>query len=135
MIELALNKNNEGTFQKEIAKSQEISFKYLDQIISTLKSSGLIINVAGRKSGYRITKSADKITIYDIYKAFNSDLKIIDCLGEDYSCKKENQCAAMGFWHGLNERIILYMQSTTLEDLAQEQANINQNNEEITFHI
>ena len=71
VLELALNAEREGgTFQKEIAESQDVSVKYLDHIIASLKKAGLIHNVGGKKSGYVLTKSPHEISIYDVYSAF-----------------------------------------------------------------
>ncbi len=81
MLELALNENRgNGTLQKEIAENQDVSIKYLDHIIADLKAAGLIVNVAGKKSGYRLTRSSKQISVYDIYSAFDDELAIIDCL-------------------------------------------------------
>ena len=81
ILELALNADMEGgTFQKDIAKNQDVSVKYLDHIISSLKKAELVSNVGGKKSGYELTRSANDINIYDVYAAFEDDLAIIDCL-------------------------------------------------------
>ena len=135
MIELALNENQEGTYQKDIAKKQEISFKYLDQIISALKSEDLISTVGGKKSGYKLNREPKNISMYDIFKAFNSNLEIIECLSNEEECLKERRCAARNFWHGLNDKIIEYMQSFTLDKLALEQKKINESSQEITYNI
>ncbi|VAW24678.1 hypothetical protein MNBD_BACTEROID01-450 [hydrothermal vent metagenome] len=125
MVELAMQKNNKGIFQKEISKNQGISIKYLDQIISSLKAAGLIKNAGGKKSGYLLTRKPGEISVYDIYKAFESDLRIIDCLGSNSTCSREYQCAAQGFWTGLNDQIINYLESETLDNLAARQDEIN----------
>ncbi len=127
MVELALEKNRKGIFQKEISKNQDISIKYLDQIIASLKAAGLIENAAGRKSGYLLSRKPEAISVYDIYKAFESDLRIIDCLGSNSTCNKESQCAGQEFWTGLNEHIINYLKSETLDHLAAKQEEINKN--------
>jgi len=67
MIEIALNENQSGVLQKDIAKNQQLSEKYLDQIIASLKVSGLIVNAGGKKSGYILNKPLSEIKIYDIY--------------------------------------------------------------------
>jgi len=136
MIELAINnKKKEGIYQKDISKNQDISFKYLDQIISGLKSSGLITSVAGKKSGYRLAKDPDKITAYDIYTAFNPELAVIECLIDEEVCIKSQKCAAKNFWQGLNANIIKYLNSVTVEDLAKQQVELNQQRQELTFQI
>ena len=70
MLELALKSDKEeGTLQKEIAENQDVSLKYLDHIIASLKSAGLIVNAGGKKSGYRLNRPAEEISIYDVYSA------------------------------------------------------------------
>jgi len=128
MVELALEKNQRGIFQKEISKNQGISIKYLDQIISLLKASGLIQNAGGRKSGYLLTRKPEEISVYDIYKAFESDLRIIESLGSNSTCCRGHQCAAQEFWAGLNDHIINYLKSETLDNLAAKQEKIDKNN-------
>ena len=125
MIELAMNWNGNGVFQKEISKRQEISIKYLDQIIAGLKASGLIQNVDGRKSGYRLVKNPENINVYDIYKAFESKLLVIDCLSEKGICNRDRTCASRNFWYGLNIHIIDYLESTNLKELADKQKELN----------
>ena len=120
VFELALNVNKEGgTLQKEIAESQHVSIKYLDQIISSLKKAGLIINVGGKKSGYVLARPANKITVYDVYSAFEDNLAIIDCLLTDGECPKKGNCVMKDYWCELNETIRNSMQSMNVELMAE----------------
>ena len=135
MIELAMNANDSGVYQKEISERQEISFKYLDQIIASLKASGLIVNSEGRMSGYVLTMDAEKINVYDVYKAFQHELMIIDCLKGEGNCSREGKCATRDFWDGLNKLIVEYLESTSLNDLAQKQVAINERESESMFYI
>ena len=135
MIELAMNGNESGVYQKEISERQEISFKYLDQIIASLKASGLIVNSGGRMSGYVLTRDAEKINVYDVYKAFQHELMIIDCLKGEGNCNREGKCATREFWGGLNDLIVDYLESTNLKDLAEKQEAINQRKSESMFYI
>ena len=135
MIELAIHGNGEGVLQKEISERQEISFKYLDQIINSLKVSGLIANADGRMSGYTITKDPAKISVYDIYKAFEHELTIIDCLAGEGICKRDRLCAAREFWNDLNNLIVEYLKSIKLKELSQKQEKINESEAANMFHI
>ena len=120
VLELALNEEKEGgTYQKEIAETQDVSIKYLDHIISSLKKAGLISNVGGKKSGYALAKPAREITIYDVYAAFEDDLAIIDCLLSNGQCPRKGQCAMKDYWCDLNETIRKNMQSMNMEILAE----------------
>src|SRR5690554_4558994 len=75
MIEIARETNEQGILQKEIARRQDLSNKYLDQIILGLKLADLIMNVHGKKSGYILARPAEEITLFDIYQAFEPDRK------------------------------------------------------------
>ncbi len=80
MLELTLNADREeGTLQKEIAENQEVSVKYLDHIIADLKAAGLVVNVGGKKSGYRSEKSVN------ISKKKEIKLKVTIHLRTDYN--------------------------------------------------
>jgi Rrf2 family iron-sulfur cluster assembly transcriptional regulator len=133
MIEIAITDNSKGILQKEISKNQNISRKYLDQIIVALKSSGMIDNSAGRGGGYKLGKKAENKSVYDIYKSFESDLKVVDGLDED--CMANNSCAAMDYWKDLNSHITTHMQSVTLKELAERQRYYSQQNPELDFVI
>ncbi|KPL16090.1 MAG: Rrf2 family transcriptional regulator [Bacteroides sp. SM1_62] len=135
MIELAVQGTERGVYQKEISERQEISFKYLDQIIASLKASGLIVNSEGRMSGYILAKDPEKISVYDIYKAFEHELMIIECLKGEGKCSRERLCAAREFWNGLNDIIINYLESTSLIELAIKQEEINEGEAASMFYI
>ena len=124
MIEIARESAEGGIFQKEISGRQNISNKYLDQIIYGLKVAGLITNVRGKKSGYILTRPASEITILDINNAFDRGISIIDCIDVNYKCAREKICSAKLFWEGLNDVIINYLKSTTLEDLLSRQIDM-----------
>ena len=120
VLELALNADLEGgTFQKEIAESQHVSIKYLDQIIASLKKAGLINNAGGKKSGYVLSKPANEITVYDVYSAFEDDLAIIDCLVSDGECPRMGLCAMKDYWGELNETIRNNMQNMNMQLMAE----------------
>lgn len=118
MLEIALDENSRGVFQKDISERQHISVKYLDTIIASLKTAGLIMNVRGKKSGYIVTRPPGKIKILDIYKAFEPGIVIVDCMNHNYVCDLSKSCGIRDFWGGLNETIISYLDSHTLEDIV-----------------
>lgn len=120
MLEIALNETEDGVYQKDIADRQDISVKYLDTIISGLKTSGLIVNKRGRKSGYILTRKPEKIRMLDIYNAFEPGVVIVDCIEKNYVCTLAKLCGAREFWLGLNDVIENYFSSYTLEDLINE---------------
>lgn len=117
MIEIASETSGNGVLQKDIAKKQDLSNKYLDHIISALKASNLICNVKGKKSGYVLTKSPAEITIFEIHDAFEDGICVIDCVALNADCEKDGKCSAQQFWKGLNSVILDYFKKTTLQDI------------------
>lgn len=125
VLEIALDESGNGVFQKDIGARQKISVKYLDHIIPALKTAGLVVNKSGRKSGYIITRKPSEIRLLEIYKAFEPDVVIVDCISHRYICELSKKCGAKDFWAGLNNVIIQYFESHTVEDLIKEHRSKN----------
>lgn len=125
ILEIALNDSENGIYQKDIAKNQNLSYKYLDHIINSLKVAGLVTKAAGRKSGYILTKKPSEITVNDIHNAFEPGVCVVDCLSNNYSCKREGRCASKGFWGQLNNQIIEYLKATSIQDLMEDQVKLD----------
>jgi len=117
MLEISFADPNEGILQKDIAVNQEISVKYLDSIISHLKIAGLITSVSGKKSGYRITRSPDEITMLDIFEAFEPGMMVNECINQNFDCTRRKICSVFDFWSGLNVVISDYFRNYTLADM------------------
>lgn len=127
MIEIALEGGVGGVFQKDIASRQDLSIKYLDHIIAALKVAGLIVPFKGRKSGYKLNRSAESISMYDIHLAFEAGICVIECLCEGEVCDRKNVCSTIDFWDGLNTQVIDYMKSVSLADLVAKKISIMEN--------
>lgn len=117
MVQIGMDTET-GILQKDIAKKQEISNKYLDQIIAALKAEGLIEKARNVHSGYVLSHPASEITIYDIYKAFEPELQVVPCIPHQGKCQRKNICAAMHFWSGLNQHVKDYYKAHTLQELV-----------------
>lgn len=126
MLEIAKDESQSGVFQKDIAANQDISVKYLDQIIHALKVAGLISNLKGRKSGYILTRNASEITMLDIYNAFEPGICVIDCLTRSFDCERKSFCEVVGFWEKLNQLVVDYFEQVTLEDLRSGKVKLDQ---------
>ena len=124
VLEIAMNKSPDGIYQKEISQNQDISYKYLDQILSGLKASGIVAKAKGRKSGYVLTRKPSEITVFDIHRAFEPGICVIDCLEANFHCEREKSCALRKFWGNLNDQIIRYFKSTTISDLISQQEKL-----------
>jgi Rrf2 family protein len=118
MVEIAKADSKTGILQKEISKNQKISNKYLDQIIKALKKADLIINVKGKKSGYKLSRNVSEISLMEIHSAFEKEIAVIECLKDCVNCEMEKICPTFPFWKGLNNVVVEYFSNATLEDLV-----------------
>ena len=117
MIDLAINNNGKYISLKEISQRQEISNKYLEQIISLLNKAGYLETARGNMGGYRLSKKPSEYKVGDILRATEGDLAPIYCLTEDGECDKKSNCKTYSFWQGLDDVINEYIDGKTLEDL------------------
>jgi Rrf2 family protein len=125
MIELAMNSGERGILQKDLAEKQCIPNKFMDAIIHDLKVAGLIINFAGKSSGYKLNKKPNEITIYDIYRAFEPKLQIHFCLADLEVCPRTCFCASRQFFDQFNKEMESFMLANTLEKLVKNQNELN----------
>jgi len=122
MIELALH-YQEGPLQlKEISKRQEISEKYLDQVMSPLRAKGYVYTHKGSQGGYCLARPPEEITLYQIIQVVEGSLAPVSCLDNPQTCPRVDICVTRDVWARLKERIIEELQSVTLADLVREQA-------------
>ena len=135
MVDLALHQNSEGVLQKEIAHRQDISNKYLDQIISGLKTAGLIKTIRGKKSGYVLTRNPDHISILEIYAAFEGQLNIGERRIAASKQDESNNRASAEYWNELNTFISDEMDKTTLSSIAAKQAKYDNISSENMYYI
>ena len=117
MIEIANCPDDNGVLQKDIAKNQNISLKYLDSIISSLKIKGLITNSRGRGSGYRLTRAPKDISMYDIYTAFEQ-IEVVECINNKGFCERsQHDCKANNYWNEFGKEFIKMLTNKTLDEI------------------
>ena len=119
MLELAISEGNKPVLLREIAESQGISLKYLEQIIPSLKSAGLVNSSRGASGGYSLAKPTEEITIKEIVEALEGPLKLVDCIGDPGFCQEADQCVTRDLWDEVSLSISKLLESKTLESLAQ----------------
>ncbi len=117
MMDLAMHNNGSFISLKDIANRQEISNKYLEQIIAMLNKANFLETARGNNGGYKLARDPSQYTIGDILRATEGDLKPIYCLTEDGECDKKGNCKTYSFWKGLDETVNNYIDSKTLEDI------------------
>ena len=128
MLDLALNSNGELVRIKTIAERQEISDKYLEQIISILNRAGYVKSVRGAQGGYRLAKDPSQYTVGMILRLTEGSMAPVSCLdGEMNECKRREQCATLEVWERLDAAIKGVVDNITLADLVEWQLEKSNN--------
>ncbi|MEI3280396.1 MAG: Rrf2 family transcriptional regulator [Eubacterium ramulus] len=84
---------------KDISGCQNISIKYLEQIVTPLHRAGLVRSVRGAQGGYRLSRKADKYTAGEILRAIEGSFALIACLETpENECERYHDGAMVGFW-------------------------------------
>lgn len=115
---LAKKESHEAT-TSEIAASEGISPKYLEGIMNILNSAGLIRSERGKKGGVRLLRIPSTMTMREIVEALGGAVTPVECLQSTDDCVRTGACLPRRFWVGLKEAIDGYLESKTLEDIAQ----------------
>ena len=120
MIEIASSTEPNGMLQKDIAKNQNISLKYLDPIISALKLKNLIANSKGKGSGYILTRPIEDISMFDIFTAFEQ-ISIIECINNCGFCERStHECKAKNYWSEFREEFCKILKKRNLAQIINE---------------
>lgn len=116
MIDLAVNDKGAYVSLKDISNRQEVSLKYLEQIMAMLNKAGYVKSIRGNNGGYRLAKLPEEYKVGDILRKTEGDLAPIACVNGEECSKREN-CKTFKFWQGLDNVINEYVDSKTLVDL------------------
>lgn len=119
LVDLAEHRADGFIALKDIANRQDISKKYLEQIVSVLHKSSILKTSRGFQGGYMLADSPDKYTVGMILRLTEGSLAPVPCLEQDpVQCERSGECAALPVWQGLNKVINDYLDSVTLQDIV-----------------
>ena len=129
MLDLAEHQNDGYVALKDIAQRQNVSKKYLEQIVPILNKSDILRTNRGFQGGYRLAKSPDKYTVGEILRATEGSLSPVACLDhEPIECERSGECPTLPVWQGLYKVINEYLDSVTLQDILNQQKERASNN-------
>jgi Rrf2 family protein len=118
MLDLALHYGQGSIFLKDLSKRQEISEKYLWQLIPPLKNAGLVSSNRGSKGGYVLAKKPSKINLEEIVTLLEGPINFVDCVDDPASCQRSDKCATIAVWDEMARNVRKYLSGITLQDLV-----------------
>lgn len=118
MIDIAQQEADGPVKAKDIASRQEISLKYMEQIINILAKANFVVSSRGAYGGYRLTRLPGEYKVGDILRLTEGSMAPVSCLeSEKNSCTRQKKCTTLKLWQELDSAITGVIDKYTLEDL------------------
>jgi Rrf2 family protein len=118
LVDLALYSNDQPVLVQAIAERQNLSRKYLENLLVSLKSAGIVRSLRGARGGYILARPAREITLEMITNALEGPTRLIDCVDDRSACDRIDICSTRDFWKDMTQRLKSLLKETTLEDLV-----------------
>ncbi len=135
MIELAAHKEKGPLQLREIAANQDISDKYLEQVMLPLRTSGMVFTKRGSQGGYLLKKDPAEITVADIVYTVEGSIAPVACVNVPGSCNRIDECVVHDVWSKVAAAVDRELKSFTLADLAAKQLKLKKKGSTTDFQI
>jgi Rrf2 family protein len=116
---MALHYNGEPIQVGDIAKRQDLSVKYLEQIIIPLKKAGYIQSIRGPKGGHILAKPPAEITLAEIVSLLEESSSLVECVEDAAVCERADTCPTRLIWKEISEAVFAKLKAVTLADLVE----------------
>jgi Rrf2 family protein len=122
MVDLAMDETGEYITIKSIAERQQISDKYLEQIITALSRAGFVKSTRGAQGGYKLAKPPESFTVGMILRIIEGSLAPVACLEDEQDqCPRRSKCVTIDVWKQIDDAINKVVDNITLADLVKNQ--------------
>jgi len=110
---------NEAVILKSVSDEEEISIRYLEQIVIPLKINKLVKSIRGAGGGYTLARHPSKIILSEILHALEGSCCLVDCIEDNDYCNLIPICATYDVWKEASRLLKDYFESITLQDLVE----------------
>lgn len=128
LIDLAVYSGQEAVSIQSIAKRQNISDRYLEQLMGKLRRAGLVVSIRGAGGGYRLARPASEISVGEVLRALEGNLDAVTCPGteEGPGCEDADLCVTRYVWKRINDSITQAVDTIMIEQLVEESRRIRE---------
>jgi Rrf2 family protein len=119
MFDLAVHGGEQPVTLKEIAARQEISEKYLSNLIPLLRNAGLVHSVRGSQGGYTLGRPLHEITLKDILVVLEGSMCLVECTEKPTLCQRSDNCFVRDVWSEVTGKMLESLESFTLESMVE----------------
>jgi Rrf2 family iron-sulfur cluster assembly transcriptional regulator len=121
MIDVAMHGTKGPVTLAGVSDRQKISLSYLEQLFGKLRRAGLVESVRGPGGGYHLARPADSVSVADVILAVDEPIDATKCGGRE-NCQEDGQrCMTHELWSALNQRMVEFLDSVTLQKLVDDQ--------------
>ncbi|MGB3128410.1 MAG: Rrf2 family transcriptional regulator [Dehalococcoidia bacterium] len=118
MLDLALHRDDGAVLVRDIARRQEVSEKYLKQLLAPLKAAGLVRTIRGARGGLTLAKPPSEIKLIEIVQVMEGSMAPVECVDDAQICSRSDSCVTCQVWTDMKEAIDKVLESTNLQDLV-----------------
>lgn len=126
LLQIAVTYDGNPVPLSSIAESQEISRKYLEQLVASLRKADLIGSRKGVRGGYFLVKEPKDISLWDVFCTLEGCAPLVDCVPNPETCNRADFCTTRGIWELLDQKLQEFWESFTLQDLIDRLPEIEQ---------
>jgi len=119
MVDLALYYGQGNVLLKDIAKRQEISDKYLEHLLTSLKVAGLVKSIRGAHGGYLLAKPPAQIRLSQVIKVLEGSIAPVECVDDPKTCPRTELCVTRDVWREIKKAMDEILESISLKDLVE----------------
>ena len=121
LLDLALHWGEGPVLLKDIARRQQISRQYLENLIIPLTAGGIVRCIRGHKGGVWLVQSPEEIRLSQVVQLLEGSIEPVDCISHPEICERSELCATRDIWVKLQQAMNEVLESTTLRDLLNRQ--------------
>ncbi len=117
LVDLARHKDQGPVQIGEISKRQDISVKYLEQLIRPLKKAKLVTSVRGPKGGHLLAEKPENISLGQVVRLFEAQADLVECVSFPEKCPMSDDCQVRLAWRDATKVLYEKLDNTTISDL------------------
>lgn len=121
MADIAQHGDGRPVSLRDAARRQQLSDKYLEQIVTPLARAGLVRSVRGAGGGYLLTRRPEEYSVGDILRPLEGDLAPVECATDGSFCAHSCDCVTVELWQEIHRAVSAVVDGTTLADLVRRQ--------------
>lgn len=125
LVDLARN-DDQGPVQiSDISKRQDISVKYLEQLIRPLKQANLVTSIRGPKGGHLLSGKPEKITLGQVVRLFEGQSELVECISKPQKCAMSDDCKLRLAWKDATHVLLNKLDTITIADLMKDNFTVD----------